>query len=112
MAQRKASRAAKVRRPGAGASNAPMRASPSRNSMASGAMPDLDDRAGAQPDQVLRWIFQLHAHGKAVRNPHPVELWFYIGHRAWQVDAILGQHACADAIDHALDRLAAIDHGK
>ena len=55
-------------------------------------------------------FFQPDAHGETLRHAHPIQRPLDIRHRARQIYPLLIEHAPADAVHDALDRLAAVDH--
>src|SRR5271155_771460 len=106
-----ASLVANSSRPGNGASGAPTPSNAdARPSATGGAMLHLDNGAGAEPHHLLRRCFQANAHGKALSDPHPIERALDIRDRARQVDAISIEHAGADPLNDAFDRVRTVDH--
>src|SRR5580698_11577419 len=107
-----AKRAANSSRPGRGArsrTNSLMDMDPLA---ASAAMLDLDHRAGSEPHQFRRRIFQANTNRETLCNPHPIEGTLDIRNRARNVDAVLVRHTPTDALYNTFDRHVTIDHGK
>src|SRR5262249_30739351 len=75
-----------------------------------GATADLNDGAGAEARELLRRARKPHPHRETLRHAHPVQRFLNIGNRAGQIDMLDVEHARSDAIDHAPDRLRAVDH--
>src|SRR5262245_10744536 len=104
-------RAANASRPGLGSSNRSSRATVvSRSSPACGAMLDLDDRARTQSHHLRRRALETDPHGKALRDPHPVERPLDVRYGARQIDPVRVEHTPADALHGSLDRRTTIDH--
>src|SRR5262245_24950559 len=106
-----ASRSANSKRPGYGTRSCHIaRNVVPRDSLATVTTLHLDDRARAESHEILWRMLEFDAHGKALRDAHPIERPLDVRNGARQVDPIGIEYAPTDFLDDTLDRARAIDH--